>query len=273
MKIAVFYENIYDGVQATGQDPEEVLTRLHDCGMEFLYLTPESWKRDRKSLSAIMKKLDLKIEGMHGFCDFPGNPDTTRWQEMIDLAVEAGAGNFLIIPGMYSTGNTKRDLEQMTDGVKRAVEYGKKRNMPILMENFDGAASPYNSIAGLQYFMQTLEGLECAFDTGNFAMFREDEMEAFDLFADKIRTVHLKDRTDERRHDGDTPFICCDGKPVYACRTGSGKIRIAEILQKLKDRKYQGNVIVELYAVDPKYAVEDAIASVSWVKEQLGDDT
>ncbi len=269
MKIAAFYENICDGVQATGQGMADVLAELHHCGMDLLYLTPDSWKRDRDSLSCIMEKLDLKIEGMHGFCDFPGNPDTQRYREMIDLAAEAGAGNFLIIPGMYSTGNTKRDLEKMADGVRRTIEYGNKRNLPILMEDFDGIASPYNSIAGLEYFLKTVDGLGCAFDTGNFAMFREDETEAFDLFAGKIRTVHLKDRSNERRHEGDTPFLCSDGKPVYACRIGSGYIRIAEILRRLKNRNYDGNVIVELYAVDPKHVLEDMKDSVLWVKEQL----
>ena len=114
-----------------------------------------------------------------------------------------------------------------------------------------------------------MEGLGCAFDTGNFAAFNEDELEAFELFADRIRTVHMKDRSRTRRHPGDTPFVCADGKPVYACTTGSGYIRIAEILKRLKERNYGGNVIVELYACDPRFVLEDAAASVRWVKEQI----
>ena len=50
MKIAVFYENIHDGVQASGRRMEDVLTELRDAGMELLYMTPDSWKRDRKEL-------------------------------------------------------------------------------------------------------------------------------------------------------------------------------------------------------------------------------
>ncbi len=269
MKIAVFYENIYDAVQADGLKMYETLARLSEAGMELLYLTPDSWKRDRNVISGAMEKLGLEIEGMFGFCDFPGNPDPQRCREMIDLAAEAGAGNFLIIPGLYSTGNTQRDLDHMVQGARYAVEYGREKNLPVLMEDYDGISAPYNSIAGLQYFMQSVEGLGCAFDTGNFAIFHEDELEAFDLFADKIRTVHLKDRTRERRHDGDTPFCCADGKPVYACRIGSGYIRIAEILRRLKNRGYSGNVIAELYACDPEYILEDAVQSNAWIKEQL----
>ena len=40
MKIAAFYENIYDGVRATERRMEDVLAELHDAGMELLYLSP-----------------------------------------------------------------------------------------------------------------------------------------------------------------------------------------------------------------------------------------
>lgn len=269
VKIAAFYENIYDGAQATGRRMEDVLAELRDAGMEMLYLTPDSWKRDRNKLSRIMEKLDLSIEGMHGFCDFPAEPDTVRYREMIDLAAEAGAGNFLIVPGMFSTGNTRRDLDRILAGVREAVEYGREKGIPVLMEDYDSLLSPYNSIVGLQYFMDSVEGLECAFDTGNFAVFHEDELEAFDLFAERIRTVHLKDRSLSRRHEGDTPFVCADGKPVYACLIGSGYIRIGEILKRLKQRDYRGNVIAELYACDVKYVLRDVVESIRWLKEQV----
>ena len=114
-----------------------------------------------------------------------------------------------------------------------------------------------------------MEGLGCAFDTGNFAAFHEDELEAFELFADRIRTVHLKDRSRTRRHAGDAPFVCADGNPVYACTTGSGYIRIGEILNRLKQRNYSGNVIAELYACDADHVLQDAADSVRWLKEQL----
>ena len=269
MKIAVFYENIHDGAQAEGVRVEDVLAELRDEGMDLLYLTPDSWLRDRRELSVSMEKLGLAIEGMHGFCDFTADPETSRYKEMIDLAVEAGAGNLLVIPGMYSSGNSLRDFAVMADGMQKAVEYGMKKSLPVLMEDFDGLSAPYNCIAGLQSFFDRTEGLECAFDTGNFVTFREDELAAFDLFADRIRTVHLKDRSAEKQHEGDTPYFCADRNPVYACRIGSGYIRIAEILKRLKHRNYSGNVIVELYACDPRYFRRNAVESIRWVKNHL----
>ncbi len=42
MKIAAFYENIYDGVQAAGLSMEDTLSSLRDEGMERLYISVAS---------------------------------------------------------------------------------------------------------------------------------------------------------------------------------------------------------------------------------------
>ncbi len=270
MKTAIFYENIAEGAKAAGRPIADVLTRLRDEGMDKLYLSVDSWKRDRDELRPLLEKIRLPIAGMHGFCDFPGEPDTCYYREMIDLALEAGAENLLFVPGMYSTGNTKRDQEHIILGMRKAVEYGRSRGLPILMEDYDGLFAPNNCIAGLQYFLQQVPGLGCAFDTGNFILFREDEMQAFDLFEEQIETVHLKDRCAEKRHEGDQPFMCADGSPVYVCATGSGDIRIGEILDRLRNRHFSGNVIIELFCCDPRFVLQDAIESLHWVKERIG---
>ena len=268
MKIAAFYENIYDGVQAAGLSMEDTLSSLRDEGMERLYISIASWKRDGQELKGILQRQHIALEGMHGFCDFPGSPDSDEYREMIDLAADSGAEHLLFVPGMLSGGNTLRDIQNITEGMKRAVAYGQTKNLPILMEDFDGLLSPYNCVAGLQYFMQQVDGLECAFDTGNFVIFHEDELAAFEMFAPRIRTLHLKDRCTAPRHAGDTPLRCADGTMAYCCTVGSGDIRMAEILERLKKMQYPGNVIAELYCVDPKEVLEDLHKSVRWLRGQ-----
>ena len=268
MKKAVFYENIFDGVQASGADMERTLAGFREEGMELLYLSPDSWVRDRESLSPMLRKLGIGIEGMHGWCDFPQNPDSLRYREMIDLAAEAGAGNLLIVPGMLHTGDTAAAVDAIVRGMRKAVEYGRERGIPVLMEDFDGLLSPYNSIFGLRYFLENVEGLGCAFDTGNFVIFHEDELKAFDLFAEKIQTVHLKDRLADPVHPNGYANICADQKPAWACAIGSGYIQIAEILNRLRRRNYSGNIIVELYGVDPAFVLEDVSRSLRWLRQE-----
>ena len=268
MKIAAFYENICDGVRASGLSMEDTLASLRGEGMERLYISVDSWKRDRGALEGILRRQGIALEGMHGFCDFPADPDTAAYREMIDIAADSGAEHLLFVPGMLSTGNTLRDLRSITEGMRRAVAYGQTKGLPILMEDYDGLLSPYNSIAGLDAFMREIGGLECAFDTGNFVIFREDELAAFDLFAPRIRTLHLKDRCAAPRHPGDVPLRCADGRSVYCCAVGSGDIRMAEILDRLKRMRYPGNVIAELYCVDPAWVLEDLRQSLRWLRGQ-----
>ena len=157
----------------------------------------------------------------------------------------------------------------MVQGVRRTVEYGQAIGMPVLMEDFDGLTAPYNCMAGLRYFLDAVPGLGCAFDTGNFVIFHEDELAAFDLFADRIETLHLKDRTANRRHEKDRPLMCADHTQTFACAPGSGDIRMEEILNRLKKRGYGGNVIAELYCCDPDEVLKDIEWSVRWLRSRL----
>lgn len=133
------------------------------------------------------------------------------------------------------------------------------------MEDFDGLEAPYCTIAGLNDFLTDVPGLACSFDTGNFIMYQENELEAFQLFRDKICTVHLKDRRKEAKYPDDKAIICADGSLSYAAETGRGYIHIKEILDLLKEQNYPGNVIVELYDYSPEHMLEGIGESVSWV--------
>ena len=266
MKIAAFYENICDGVQAAGLSMEDTLSALRDEGMERLYISVESWKRDGKTLQGILRRQRIPLEGMHGFCDFPGNPDSGEYRDMIDRAADSGAEHLLFVPGMLKGGNTLRDLQRMVDGMRRAVAYGQSKGLPVLMEDYDGLLAPYNCMAGLQYFLQQVDGLECAFDTGNLVLYHEDELAAVDWFAPRIRTMHLKDRCAAPRHAGDTPLRCADGSSVYCCAVGSGDIRMARILERLKQLGYAGSVIAELYCIDPAAVLQDLRQSIRWLR-------
>ncbi len=269
MKIAAFYENMVEGARHDGLSAASVLTRLRERGLELLYLSGDSWMRDRAELAPVLRDLGLDIEGMHCRVDFPADPQTQEYRRLIDMALEAGAGNILLVPGFLTGGNTARDIETIRQGMQKAAAYGKEVGIPVLMEDYDGLLAPYNSIAGLKYFLDAIPELGCAFDTGNFTIFHEDELQAFELFADRIQTVHLKDRTREPRHPGDRPLMCADHENTYVCAVGSGQMRIREILRGLKTRGYTGNVIAELYSVDPAFVLKDMEASIRFLQEEL----
>lgn len=123
---------------------------------------------------------------------------------------------------------------------------------------------PYCRIDGVSEFLANVPGLQFSFDTGNFVMYHEDEVEAFELFKDKICTVHLKDRG----HGKEQPVvICADGEKVCTVPVGDGFIHIKEILLNLKQLGYDGGLIAEMYGHAAENMYDGIRKSVKWIRE------
>ncbi len=67
----------------------------------------------------------------------------------------------------------------------------------MVLEDFDDAPAYYKDAAGLEFFLAHVDGLKCAFDTGNFLYSEEDSLEVLPKFLGQIGHVHCKDRTFE----------------------------------------------------------------------------
>ncbi len=270
MKIAAFYENIVYGAEKEQVCIEEVLDELKAQGLQMIYISLESLKEKEEELLQLFREKDLAIEGLHQHFDFGHHPEDESYKEYIDTALRVGAENCLIVPGLFSKEDEEnRDeiMENMAGAVKKAVAYGKERGINVCMEDYDSMASPYNCVNGLSYFFEKIPDLKCAFDTGNFVCYKEDEEAAFLKFADKICTVHLKDRSKSAHMQGDVGCVCFDGSSAFSAPVGSGYIHIKEILDGLKRRNYDGNVIVELYGYED--TLKGIKKSIRWVRGQL----
>ena len=68
-------------------------------------------------------------------------------------------------------------VRNMKIAMSHAVLYGQELGITVSMEDFDGLEAPYCTIAGLDEFLRDVPGLACSFDTGNFIMYQENELE------------------------------------------------------------------------------------------------
>lgn len=270
MKIAAFYENILEGAHKSGVTDREALITLHGQGMQAIYISYDSLRSDKERLLSLFQEIGLEVEGLHGFFDLGADPENDGCLDMIRLAKEAGARNVLIVPGMITSADKnqrEQKLQNMQEALMRAVAYGEQDGITVSVEDFDGLDAPYNSVEGLQWFLEHVPGLKCTFDTGNFIMFHEDEVAAFHLFWDRICALHIKDRSATPISNADRPKQCADGSFVYPAPVGSGYIKIREILSSLVQDGYPGNVIAELYDYDDM--LNGVIQSVSWLNSTL----
>lgn len=275
MKIAVFYENIKEGLEQGHVTIRQALERLKDAGLTMLYANARGLEADWEMLSPVLEELGIGIEGLYDFCDFAGTspaelPPSADYHELIDTAVKVGADNVLVVPGLLSMNpdTMGEEKNRLIKGVSEAVAYGNQKGIKVSMEDFDGLEAPYNTIAGLNEFMEKIPGLYCSFDTGNFVMYHEDEYGAFRVFEKYMCTMHLKDRSDVPVYPKDKAKICHDGIKIYPSPVGYGTMKIEKILDEAIAHGYNGNVIVELFDCDADHVIEAAEKSVRWISEK-----
>lgn len=271
MKISAFYENILEGVTFYSLDMKETLIQLKRDGLEKLYFSYDTLKNDKDaSILHMLQELGMGAEGLYGFFQFEHFPMDEEYKNFIDTAVKYHAGNVLLVPGFVTEEEIEKAEELKTNmwmGLKNAVQYGHEKGMDVSIEDFDGLTAPYCSIAGVREFLEKVPGLQFSFDTGNFVMYHDNELEAFELLKDKICTVHLKDRSHNKNSEKHPAVTCADGELLYAVPVGDGFMQIKEIMTRLKEMGYDGGLIAELYGYYPEDMLAGIRKSVKWIRE------
>ena len=76
---------------------------------------------------------------------------------MNSIIETAGGKNVLLIPGLVFPGEEEEReslINEMKDGLERAVEYAKGTGVTVTLEDFDAPIAPYNCIKGMKWFME-----------------------------------------------------------------------------------------------------------------------
>ncbi len=71
--------------------------------------------------------------------------------------------------------------------------------------------------------------------------------------------------------DFDRAKASADGSLCYAAETGSGYIRMKEIMDLLKEQNYPGNAVIELFDYSPVHMLEGIQESVKWAVSQWAE--
>lgn len=251
-RIAAFYENIRTGAVHDSVSMVDAVSGLRKSGLLGIYVSYDSTVQYADELAEVLEKTGAEITGLHAWVNF----DKTDAHEVIDQAVRLGTDHVLLVP--VCAGN---DTETLIAGMRNAVAYGEKNGVRIYMEDLDQADSPYNSAAGLQFFLDQVPGLRCCFDTGNLIMHREDEVQAFRHLQSRICALHLKDRAMTPANADDVGKKILDGSNRYPVPVGKGYIQIPEILAIAGDLP----MIVELYDYSPSHMLEGIRSSIQQI--------
>ena len=141
----------------------------------------------------------------------------------------------------------------MRDALAELTEYGKERGIQVSMEDFDSFTSPIARMNPMKWFLDQVPGLGHTLDMGNYVFSDEDVREAYELLKDRVCHVHCKDRGMEEEKSPElweALFLEPEEEPKHrrglgSVPVGEGYLPIKELVERLKDQKYQGYLAIE----------------------------
>lgn len=269
MKISVFYEHILEAADQSSMTVLEICKNISSCGIMGIEIENKRLKDHEEEIMKILKQADMEISCIYGFYDFSHQEDIKNGLEIVDLAKRVNAKKVMLIPG-FITGIElvpfvyKRKVEKMISALTAVCNYAKANNITVVLEDFDDKKAPYSNAKGLKYFIDHVEGLKCAFDTGNFLYSEENSLEILPMFINKIAHVHCKDRIFEKR-EGEIPKETIKGRQMYSCAVGSGCIKMKEIIEELIENGYDDYFAIEHFG--SLCQLKDMQESVKWLQQ------
>ena len=245
MKKSIFYEHIEEAARqehTTIAEIVEYVASLGYSGSDVPWASAESFCR----IFDILEGVGIKIASVHRFWDIFSPLDTVEADHFFKTLAECGCFSAMIIP--YREGKktfTEEDFNLVFDALRKLCKMAKNYGITVTVEDFDSNDIIINNTAALQRAFDAIPELYHSFDTGNYAFFRESELEAFALFKRRIKCVHLKDRAFTPPSSQDVPSRLSDGTPFYPCAVGKGDLKIKECLSLLCEIGYDGYLSVE----------------------------
>jgi len=278
MELAIFAHHLHEAARQTGRPVESIMAQARTFGVTGVEYDMADL-RDPAAELARLQAAGLRVSSIYGFHDFGRSPDPTEGYAQADLAVQMGTDKIMIIPGFHASGTdpdesgadrapSMRDdeLARMQAAVASICAYAGSRGVTATMEDFDDAASPIATSAGMLRFAERNPSLRITFDTGNFLYSGEAELEAFDRLASRIVHVHCKDRALDGSGGGE-PKTSTTGLVMYPCPVGAGCIRMETILEKLKAIGYTGFLTIEHFGAPDQLAFMRK--SAAWLRERI----
>lgn len=270
-RIGTFYDHIKSIAQQEKISLMDALKHARELGVEALEISQNSVIGREDELGNELASAGLSITSIPSYFDFGRNPDVDFQSEpTLEAARFLGAKKLLVIPGFFeeqdSPEEQEHQVQNMIDCINRLADKAAGYGVSLVMEDFDSTKAPFATYQGVRRFLNACPGLSCCFDTGNFRFSAQDELEAFDALRDRITHVHLKDRAYCPAGEPGA-LLAADGQGLAPSPVGEGEIQIGELLSRLKEMGYSGDLVIEHYGAPQM--MKFLRRSVEWVQTQI----
>lgn len=184
----------------------------------------------------------------------------------IDSMQQLGIPEIMLAPAVSSARNSLEwDTMQtlLINSLKEIVSYAKTFNITVSIENQSSFQRPDSRITDIRFILDSIPDLKFVLDSGNFYCIGEDVIRAYNLLQDRTIQVHAKDWKID-------PFgsIVKENLPrLNGTILGQGILPLADLIKKLKGKKYSGNFVLEINANSITKEMLDE--SVVFLKSQI----
>lgn len=244
-KLSTFSVHLMAAAEAKGVSVGEMAKEVKSWGITGVDL----WLgNDGKVVDEILAA-GLKPAAVIAFAEFDDGPSTEVCEEAIAYAKKVGCNRIMIVPGFVNDGETREAVwDKMIENLRNFVRGASAAGIDVVLEDFDHEKGLIGSAEHLRRTFEAIPEVGLAFDTGNFAFWKDDPVAVLKEFLPRVRHVHMKDRDPEI--------------PANSTATGKGTIPIREIYDILQENGYDGWYTIECFNVKDTYST--VRESVDW---------
>ena len=240
--LSVFYHYVCDVAEQGGVAIPEALRRVKSMGYDGLTFDIV-FLDDRANQRRLYESEGLAVHSIYANVDFlHWEPErcSRETDDLLACAAFFGAGNVLVLPGCFEDGEDESaGLRKIYGGLEAVCRKAKDYAIDVTIENFGIKNSPNGPAAGCLACLDAVEGLKFAFDTGNFSCYGENPHEVYDLFANRLAFVHLKDR----------PLNPDGSLRIASAPVGDGGLDLGRLMRRMIDGGYRGGFAVEQFGL------------------------
>lgn len=256
MELAVMSFSLIPEALEGSMQAETLFRLVRDSGWDSLDLMDfEVQLYTEEAVQEAMAQTGVRLGCLIAHLPFFRAPRETdaRLDAILQQARRLGVSTVMIVPGTAEdrelcSGLTRQQmLDQTVDQYRKAVAAAREYGIRIGFENTPQYFKPLASAEDCLYVLERVPGLGFIYDTANMkvADTAADELACYEQLKPYMIRVHLKDVVIGPQGKMEP---CADGQMMTTVMTGSGQIRLPEVLQKLRQDGYGGGVVVEYMA-------------------------
>lgn len=267
MKIGIFLDHLREASNQTGQTLEALAQEAFRNGIEFVHVNGDFWMENEARVDELMTKTGLYVGSSDNIFHFTQGRDVDKAEKLIRFLSRKGVDQLLLIPGFVHEAQTRQSaMDEAARYMKELVYLARSLHVQCSLEDYDNSLAPFGTWQELKWYVEQIPDLKISFDTGNFAYFGQDALEAYAQLKPYICLVHAKDRKYTGRA-AETPLESMDGKKLYPSAVGCGEMPMRQILGDLKASGYSGKVLIEHFG--SLNMLEDMRLSAEWLKQLI----